>query len=82
MPRVGFEPTIPVFEREKTVHASYCACVRCTRHQTHPRHRLVLAPVSRAEAVLLQPSDSDIPYGIFHDDVTEYTGSNGGMVDE
>jgi hypothetical protein len=21
MPRVGFEPTIPVFEREKTVHA-------------------------------------------------------------
>jgi hypothetical protein len=22
MPQVGFEPTIPVFEREKTVHAS------------------------------------------------------------
>jgi hypothetical protein len=22
MPRVGFEPTIPVFERAKTVHAS------------------------------------------------------------
>jgi hypothetical protein len=21
MPRVGFEPTIPAFEREKTVHA-------------------------------------------------------------
>jgi hypothetical protein len=21
MPRVGFEPTVPVFEREKTVHA-------------------------------------------------------------
>jgi hypothetical protein len=21
MPRMGFEPTIPVFEREKTVHA-------------------------------------------------------------
>jgi hypothetical protein len=21
MPQVGFEPTIPVFEREKTVHA-------------------------------------------------------------
>jgi hypothetical protein len=22
MPRVGFEPTIPLFEREKTVHAT------------------------------------------------------------
>jgi hypothetical protein len=25
MPRVGFEPTIPVFERAKTVHALDCA---------------------------------------------------------
>jgi hypothetical protein len=25
MPRVGFEPTIPVFERAKTVHALNCA---------------------------------------------------------
>jgi hypothetical protein len=25
MPRVGFEPTIPVFERAKTVHAVDCA---------------------------------------------------------
>jgi hypothetical protein len=25
MPRVGFEPTIPVFERAKTVHALYHA---------------------------------------------------------
>jgi hypothetical protein len=25
MPRVGFEPTIPTFEREKTVHALDCA---------------------------------------------------------
>jgi hypothetical protein len=25
MPRVGFEPTIPVFVRAKTVHASDCA---------------------------------------------------------
>jgi hypothetical protein len=25
MPRVGFEPTIPVFEREKTFHAVDCA---------------------------------------------------------
>jgi hypothetical protein len=25
VPHVGFEPTIPVFERAKTVHALYCA---------------------------------------------------------
>jgi hypothetical protein len=25
MPRVGFDPTIPAFERAKTVHALYCA---------------------------------------------------------
>jgi hypothetical protein len=25
MPRVGFEPTTPVFERAKIVHASDCA---------------------------------------------------------
>jgi hypothetical protein len=25
MPQVGFEPTIPVFERAKTVHALDCA---------------------------------------------------------
>jgi hypothetical protein len=29
MPRVGFEPTIPVFERAKTVHA--LRCVHITR---------------------------------------------------
>jgi hypothetical protein len=27
MPRVGFEPTIPVFERAKTVHALDCAAI-------------------------------------------------------
>jgi hypothetical protein len=25
MPRVGFEPTIPAFERAKTVHVLHCA---------------------------------------------------------
>jgi hypothetical protein len=25
MPQVGFEPTIPVFERSKTIHALDCA---------------------------------------------------------
>jgi hypothetical protein len=25
MPKMGFEPTIPVFERGKTFHASHCA---------------------------------------------------------
>jgi hypothetical protein len=27
MPRVGFEPTIPVFERAKTVHALDCVAI-------------------------------------------------------
>jgi hypothetical protein len=32
MPEVGFEPTISVFERAKTVHALDCAATVCDRH--------------------------------------------------
>jgi hypothetical protein len=34
MPRVGFEPTIPVFERAKTVHASDRAVTVTGTHET------------------------------------------------
>jgi hypothetical protein len=36
MPRVGFEPTIPAFERAKTVHALDCAAtvIGAERSQT------------------------------------------------
>jgi hypothetical protein len=32
MPRVGFEPTIPVFKRAKTVHALYSAATVIGSH--------------------------------------------------
>jgi hypothetical protein len=34
MPQIGFEPTIPVFERAKTVHASDRAATVIGRYQT------------------------------------------------
>jgi hypothetical protein len=52
MPRVGFEPTIPAFERTKTVHLLDCAaivigfsCLRVSRNVIHLRkHILALSP--------------------------------------
>jgi hypothetical protein len=36
MPRVGFQPTIPAFERAKTVHALDRAAGHCDRHLYSP----------------------------------------------
>jgi hypothetical protein len=36
MPRVGFEPTIPVFGRTKTVHALDRAAGHCDLHRFEP----------------------------------------------
>jgi hypothetical protein len=41
MPWVGFEPTIPVFERAKTVHASDRAATVIGSHSTEFRERPV-----------------------------------------
>jgi hypothetical protein len=41
MPRVGFEPTIPVFERAKTVHAlDGAATVICLNNSDVPKIRI------------------------------------------
>jgi hypothetical protein len=37
MPRVGFEPTIPVFERVKTVHALDCVYANVIGSDTQMR---------------------------------------------
>jgi hypothetical protein len=37
MPQAGFEPTIPVFERAKTVHASDCAATVISQHAVAKR---------------------------------------------
>jgi hypothetical protein len=40
MPRVGFEPTIPVFQRAKMVHALYvCMYLKGVGHKIQPLHR-------------------------------------------
>jgi hypothetical protein len=47
MPRVGFEPTTPVFERAKTIHAlSWVSIVRGCHAQLFVRGKLVRLPCS------------------------------------
>jgi hypothetical protein len=47
MPRVGFEPTIPVFERAKTNHALDHAATVIGKAHKNPQNNAVLDIVSR-----------------------------------
>jgi hypothetical protein len=53
MPRVGFEPTIPVFERANTVHALDCAAAVIDQRPvyTPPPNYQVNALLSASEEV-------------------------------
>jgi hypothetical protein len=61
MPQVGFEPTTPVFERAKTVHALGRAASVIGRHQYWIQHIYTFAQFSASQTnIFLQGNDDRI----------------------
>jgi hypothetical protein len=54
MPRVGFQPKTPVFERAKAVHTSDCHCDRRSLNK-----RMCLSPTFTLKLQWLQLLDAD-----------------------